>query len=136
MRVYTCGSSGGGDTTPPTVASVKPAAGQTGVSRATNVTVTFSEAMSAGSLNADTVKLVKSGGTTRVPLTMTTSTDTGGRTVLKLDPFGPTTQKLAKSSTYKLTVEGAADADGLAVEDAAGNEMAQDKTSSFKTKRR
>jgi bacillolysin len=136
VRVYTCGSSGGGDTSPPTVASVKPTAGQTGVSRATNVTVTFSEAMGAGSLNADTVYLVKSGGTARVPLTMTTSTDTGGRTVLRLDPFGPTTQKLAKSSTYKLTVEGAADADGLAVEDSANNEMAQDKTSSFKTKRR
>ena len=136
VRVYTCESGGGGDTTPPTVASVKPTAGQTGVSRATNITVTFSEAMNVGSLNADTVKLVKSGGTTSTPLTMTTSTDTGGRTVLKLDPFGPTTQKLGKSATYRLTVEGAADTDGLAVEDTAGNEMVQDKLSSFKTKRR
>ena len=124
------------DTTRPTVASIKPAAGQTGVSRATNITVTFSEAMSPGSLNADTVRLVKSGTTTLVPLTMTTTTDAGGRTVLKLDPFGPTTQKLGKSATYRLTVEGAADADSLAVEDTANNELAQDKLSSFKTKRR
>lgn len=124
------------DTTPPTVVSVKPSAGQTGVSRLTNIIVTFSEEMNVGSLNADTVKLVKSGSTTRIPLTMTTSTDAGRRTVLKLDPFGPTTQKLGKSATYRLTVEGAADTDGLAVEDMANNELAQDKTSSFKTKRR
>ncbi len=100
------------DTTPPTVASVGPAAGQTGVSRLTNVTLTFSEAMNAGTLNADTVRLVRSGSTALISLTMTTTTDAGGRTVLKLDPFGPTTQKLGKSATYKLTVEGAADTDG------------------------
>jgi bacillolysin len=136
VRVYTCGSSGGGDTTPPTVASVKPAAGQTGVSRTTNITVTFSEAMNAGTINADTVRLVKSGSTALIPLTMTTTTDAGGRTVLKLDPFGATAQKLGKSATYKLTIEGAADTDGLAVEDTANNELAQDRNSSFKTKRR
>jgi len=64
------------------------------------------------------------------------STDVSGRTVLKLDPFGPTTQKLGKSSTYKLTVEGAADTDGLAVKDTSNNELAQNKSSSFNTKRR
>jgi hypothetical protein len=38
--------------------------------------------------------------------------------------------------TYKLTVEGANDTDGFAVKDSAGNELAADYVSSFKTKRR
>lgn len=113
-----------------------PPAGKTGVSCLTNITVTFSEEINPATLNADTVRLVKSGGTTRVPLTMTVSTNVGGGDVLKLDPFGPTTRKLGRSATYKLTVEGAADTDGLAVEDLANDELAQDKTSSSKTKRR
>jgi len=136
VRVYTCETPTGSDTTPPTVASVKPASRQTDVSRLTNIAVTFSEAMNAGSLNADTVKLVRSGGTAPIPLTMTTSSDANGRMVLKLDPFGPTTQKLAKGATYKLTVEGAGDGGASAVRDAANNEMARDETSSFKIKRR
>jgi len=43
---------------------------------------------------------------------------------------------LGKSSTYKLTVEGAADTDGLAAKDTSNNELAQNKSSSFNTKRR
>ena len=136
VRVYTCETPTGPDTAPPTVASVKPASGQTGVSRRTNITVRFSEAMNAGSLNADTVRLVRSGGTAPTPLTMRTSFDANGRTVLELDPFGRTTRKLAKGATYGLTVEGDGEAVRFAVRDASNNEMAQNKTSSFKTKRR
>jgi hypothetical protein len=67
---------------------------------------------------------------------MSTSTDGSGRTVLTLDPFGSTTQKLGMKKTYKLTVEGANDTDGFVVKDSAGNELAADYVSSFKTKRR
>jgi VCBS repeat-containing protein len=129
----------GGDTTRPTVFSVDPPQGKTGVPRTNNITVTFSEEMdtSTSSLNANTVRLVKVGTTpTSVPVTITTSTDASGRTVLTLDPFGPTTQKLGKKTTYKLTIEGANDIDGFAVKDLASNELAADYVSSFKTKRR
>jgi len=125
------------DTTPPTVFSVNPSEGQTGVMRTTNITITFSEEMDTSSLNANTVKLVKVGSPpVSIPFTMQTSTDGSGRTVLTLDPFGSTMQKLGKKTTYKLTVEGANDTDGFAVKDLASNELATDYVSSFKTKRR
>lgn len=119
--------------TPPTVISVNPTG--TGVSRTANVTITFSEAMDTSTLNADTVKLTK--GATSVPVEMQVSTDESGRTVLTLDPYGPSaTQKLGRRTTYTVRVEGAADADGQAVKDAAGEELAEDFASTFKTKRR
>ncbi len=65
------------------------------------------------------------------------STDESGRTVLTLDPYGPSSaQKLGKRTTYTIRVEGAADADGFSVKDAAGEELAEDFASTFKTKRR
>jgi hypothetical protein len=45
------------DTTPPTVASFSPAAGATNVSPVANMTVTFSEAMDAATVNGSTVEL-------------------------------------------------------------------------------
>jgi hypothetical protein len=126
--------SGGGDTTAPTVFNVDPSEGKTGVSRTTNITITFSEEMKPSSFDTNTVKLTQ--GSTSIPVTMTPSTDSSGRTVLTLDPFGPTTQKLGKRKTYTVTIEGANDTDGFAVEDLAGNDLAQDKVWTFKTKRR
>ena len=64
---------------------------------------------------------------------MTKSTDGSGRTVLALDPFGSARQKLAASTTYQLTLEGAGDTDNFAVKDLAGNEMVRDNVSSFTT---
>ena len=130
------GGGGGGDTTAPTVFSVNPSEGQTGVSRTTNITVTFSEAMDTSSFDTNTVKLTR--GTTSVPFTMEEpSTDGSGRTVLTLDPFGPTTQKLGKRKTYTVTVEGTNPAgDSFAVKDLAGNDLAEDKVWTFRTKRR
>ena len=120
---------------PPTVFSVNPSEGQTGVSRTTNITVTFSEAMETNSFDENTIKLTR--GTTPIPFTMTTSTDGLGRTVLTLDPFGPTTQKLGKRKTYTVTVEGTNPAgDSFAVKDLAGNDLAEDKVWTFRTKRR
>ncbi len=124
----------GGDTTRPTVFSVDPPQGKTGVPRTNNITVTFSEEMDTSTFDADTVKLTQ--GSTSIPVTMTTSTDSLGRTVLTLDPFGPTTQKLGKKKTYTVRIEGANDVDGFAVKDLASNELAADYVSSFKTKRR
>ena len=128
------GGGGGGDTSPPTVFSVNPSEGQTGVTRTTNITVIFSEAMKTSSFDANTLKLTQ--GTTSIPVTMTTSTDSSGRTLLTLNPFGPTTQKLGKRKTYTVRIEGAGDTDGFTVEDSAGNDLAQDKVWTFKTKRR
>lgn len=58
--------------------------------------------------------------------TMTPRTDSDGGTVLKL----------GRSTAYKVTLEGAADDDDLAVKDTTNNELAQDKNASFKTKQR
>lgn len=113
---------------------MNPSEGKTGVSRTTNITVTFSEAMDTSSFDANTVRLTRE--TTSIPLTMTTSTDGSGRTVLTLDPFGPTTRKLGKRKTCTVTVEGAADTDGFAVQDPAGKDLSQNKIWTFRTKRR
>lgn len=117
--------------------SLIPSDGQTGVSPTSNITVTFPEKMDESTLNNNTVKLVKPGRKpTSIPLTMTKSTDGSGRTVLTLDPYGSAKQKLAGNTTYQLTIEGASSTNGLAVKDLAGNELAQDKVSSFTTARK
>jgi TolB protein len=119
---------------PPTVFSVNPSEGQTGIPRKTNVTITFSEEMDTSTFDANTVKLTR--GTTSIPFTMTTSTDGLGRTILALNPFGSTAQMLGKKKTYTVRIEGAADTDGFTVEDLAGNDLAEDKVWTFRTKRR
>src|SRR5206468_3723000 len=50
-------ANGNPDTTPPTVTAVSPAAGASAVNTATNVTVTFSEAVDATTVNGTTVQL-------------------------------------------------------------------------------
>jgi hypothetical protein len=69
-------SSGGVDTTPPTVTAKSPAAGSTGVSTATAVTARFSEAVQ--NVTGTTVKLKVSGTSTAVPATVAydSATDT------------------------------------------------------------
>lgn len=106
------------DTTAPTVSTRSPSSGQTGVRRATNVTATFSEEMDKATLTKSTVTLVKSGATT--PLTATV-TSTDGKTVT-LDPSA----SLAGRTTYTVKIEGA--------KDLAGNPLATT-TWSFKTRR-
>jgi VCBS repeat-containing protein len=124
------------DTTAPTVFSVNPS-NLTGVLTTTDITVTFSEKMKGDTLNNNTVKLVKPGRkTTSIPVTMAQTTDGSGRTVLTLNPFGSTKQKLSATTTYQLTIEGAGDTDVLAVKDLAGNELVNDYVSSFTTARK
>ena len=93
-----------------------PAADATGVDRTTNVTATFSEDMMASSLNRTTFKLFKKGSTTKIDATV--KYDPNTRTA-KLNPFGSTTTRLARGTTYKAVVTTEA-------KDLAGNRLDQD----------
>jgi hypothetical protein len=64
----TSGSETGGDATPPTVVAKSPAAGATGVSTATDVTATFSEAVQ--NVTGTTFKLRNTSTSTLVPATV------------------------------------------------------------------
>lgn len=88
------------DTTAPTITSIVPASGATGVSPTANVKVTFSEAMSSGTINLNTIDLRTAGGVV-VPATL--SYDAATRTAT-LTPIG----SLAMNATYTLTVRGGA----------------------------
>jgi Bacterial Ig-like domain len=115
-RSFTVSTTQGGDTTPPTVMSTVPTINATRVSPTTNVTVTFSEDMDASSINGTTFKLFKKGSTTK--LAATVSYDPMTRTAT-LNPFGSTTTRLARGTTYKAVVTTGA-------KDLAGNSLDQD----------
>ncbi len=123
-----------GDTTPPTLDvnnDVTPSNGALRVRRITNIRATFSEPMDLDSLKAAgvfTLKNTKTGAMVQ-PTDITLSSD--GKTVT-LDPFGPTTQKLARRTTYEVRIKGGTG--GAA--DVAGNVLATDAVWSFKTGRR
>src|SRR5215204_4709720 len=98
--------------------SVIPKEDATGVDRTTNVTATFSEDMMASSINGTTFKLFKKGSTTKIAATV--SYDPTTRTAT-LDPFGSTTTRLARGTTYKAVVTTGA-------KDLAGNQFDQNPT--------
>ncbi len=102
------------DTTPPTVVSRVPGAGATGVAGTTNLTATFSEAMSAGTINGTTVELRGPGGASVSALV---SYNAAQRKVT-IDPVRP----LQASTTYTATIKGGANG----VTDLAGNPLAAD----------
>ena len=108
------------DTTAPTVTGTSPAAGATGAAVSTNVTATFSEAMNASTINADTFTL-KTGPTT---VTAAVSLNSTGNTAT----LNPGTD-LAAGTTYTATIKGGS----TGVKDAAGNALASDKTWTFTT---
>ncbi|MHA7264724.1 Ig-like domain-containing protein [Arthrobacter sp. TMN-37] len=112
------GGTGGGDTTPPTVTTVSPTAGATGVAVGTNVTGTFSEAMTASTITPSTFTLTT--GTTTVPAAVTYSGN-----VATLNPSAD----LAAGTTYTATIKGGTSG----VKDAAGNALASDRTWTFTT---
>jgi hypothetical protein len=112
-----------GDTTPPTVASVQPSAGATGVSVAAGVSATFSEGMSAASINTTTFEL-RDGEGNLVPGAVTYNAGTQAAT------FTPGAA-LEFGTTYTATVQGGAS--DPRVKDAAGNALAADHTWSFTT---
>ncbi len=70
----------GGDTTPPTVSSVSPLSGSTGVALDSAVSVTFSEAMTNSTLNTTTVKLAKTSGNVAISGFVTVSGNTATMT--------------------------------------------------------
>ncbi len=103
-----------GDTTPPTVTTVVPANGATGVATNTTVAVTFSEVINTATVTA--ASFTVSGGATG-PITFS-----GGNTIATLTPSAP----LSLNTTYTVTVT-------TAVQDTSGNAMAALFTSTFTT---
>jgi Domain of unknown function (DUF4082)/Bacterial Ig-like domain/Fibronectin type III domain len=96
-----------GDTVPPTVGSSSVANGATNVDPTTTLTVTFSEAMDASTLNATTVQLRDpAGALIAASVTYNASTKT-----VSLDPASP----LAANTAYTLTIIGAKDQAGNAL---------------------
>jgi hypothetical protein len=106
------------DTTRPTISSVSPSAGATGVSTVSQVTVTFSEAMNSSTITAGTVYLrTSSNATVSASVSYSSATNTA-----ILTP----TNSLGNSSSYTATVT-------TDVRDVAGNAMATAYSWSFTT---
>jgi hypothetical protein len=106
------------DPTPPTVVSVDPTAGATGVSVGTAVTVTFSEPMNAATVNGSTITLQDGSG---AGVAATVSYNAGSFAAV-LTPNSP----LATLSTYTVGVS-------TGVKDEAGNALAVAFSSVFTT---
>lgn len=106
------------DTTPPTVTSISPANGATGVSQSATASATFSEPMNPSTITTASVVL-RNGTGAVVPATVTYNSSTR---VATLTPTSP----LAASSGYTATIT-------TDVKDISGNALAADQTSSFTT---
>jgi len=111
-----------GDTTPPTVTTVAPPNGATGVAPATNVEATFSEAMIDLSINGSTFRVVQAVSGKLVEAQVTYDPATKKAT---LDPYAD----LGTATKYTATVKGG----GGGVKDLAGNPMRNNVTWSFTT---
>jgi N,N-dimethylformamidase beta subunit-like, C-terminal/Concanavalin A-like lectin/glucanases superfamily/Bacterial Ig-like domain/Bacterial Ig domain/Calx-beta domain len=112
---------GGADTTAPTVSSVAPANGATGVLTDTNVTATFSESVNPTTVTTSTFEL-RDSANALVPATVSYNSSTSTAT---LDP----SSTLAWGATYTARVKGGSSG----VKDSAGNALAADFTWSFTT---
>jgi hypothetical protein len=111
------------DTTAPTITARVPAVSATGVSRTAPVTVTFSEAMDAATINTNSIELRTSGGA------LVTSTLSYNATtfVATLTPSAT----LAASTTYTVNVKGGST--DPRVKDTAGNALAATSSWNFTT---
>ena len=107
------------DDTPPTVTAVSPANGATAVNPNTAVSITFSEAMDASTINGTTIslKLTSSGASVTGTVAYNTTTH--------IATFTPATA-LANSANYTVTVT-------TGVKDLAGNAMSAAFQSTFTT---
>lgn len=112
------------DTTAPTVTATSPASGATSVSRTANVTVTFSEAMDATTLNTTTLELRDPGNA--LVASVVTWDAANRRATLNPNPT------LGAVTTYTVVVRGGT-ADPR-VKDVAGNAMAAERRWTFKTR--
>ncbi len=106
------------DVTPPTVTSINPAGGAANVSAGTAVTISFSEALNAATVNATNVSL-RTGAGTVVPTTVTYNAANHTAT---LTPGAA----LNYSTVYTVWITGG-------VTDVAGNALSATVTSSFTT---
>ena len=112
------------DTTAPTVSSIAPASGSTGVSRSTTVRATFNEDMNASTINTTTFILVRNSTGVEVTATVTYSPTTRQATLAP-------SSTLAASATYTATVRGGTT--DPRVKDVAGNALATNRVWSFTT---
>ena len=97
---FTTASSSGGDTTPPTVEAVLPPNDAPAVSTGTRLTVTFSEAMTASTINTGTIELRNASNN----LVSAAVTYDGAANRATVTP----NSSLAVSSVYTATVKGGA----------------------------
>jgi len=111
------------DTVPPTVTTVSPLSGATGVGAMSNVVATFSEPLAAATMNSTTFELRTSAGAV-VAATLAYDATTK---VATLDP----TNSLAAASTYTVRLKGGPS--DPRVTDVAGNSLAADVVWSFTT---
>jgi hypothetical protein len=107
------------DNTPPTVTSVSPVGGTTGVGTGINITATFSEAISSSSVTNSTFQL-RDAGNNLVSATVSTLTNQ-----ITLTP----TSALSASTVYTATITGGVSG----VKDLAGNALANNYSWSFAT---
>jgi methionine-rich copper-binding protein CopC len=112
------------DTTSPTVTSTSPIGAATGISRTANITVTFSEAMTATTINAATIELRTPAGV--VVASVVSYNATNRRATLNPNPT------LSALTTYTVLVRGGAN--DPRVQDAAGNALAADRVWTFTTR--
>jgi Domain of unknown function (DUF4082)/Bacterial Ig-like domain/Bacterial Ig domain len=109
------------DLTPPTITARSPAIGATGVSRTANMTVTFSEVMSASTIGAATFEL-------RDPANNLVAAAVSYNSTTRVATLNPT-PTLAALTTYTVRVLGGA----AGVKDATGNALAATVTWTFTT---
>jgi len=109
------------DTTPPTLTTMSPLGGATGVSTSASVTATFSEAMDATTITQATMAL-RDGNNAVVAATVSYNAATLTATLTPTTP-------LANVATYTVTVMGGASG----VKDTAGNALLNNVTWSFTT---
>ena len=113
-------ATGCADTTPPTVSSISPADGQTGVSASGSISVTFSEAMNIGSVTVNTdnttcygsLALSSDNFSTCVKMSSSKTNSNANKTLT----FRASPDSVLRDTTYKIRVT-------TAVEDASGNSM-------------
>jgi hypothetical protein len=109
------------DIMPPTVTSVTPVNGATGVLVSATATAIFNEAMDATTINSSTIELRNASSTL---ITAAVSYNTGTKTAT-ITPSAA----LANSAVYTVTIKGGASG----VKDAAGNPLASNYSWSFTT---
>ena len=112
------------DTTPPTVTAISPINAATGISRTANITVTFSEAMNAATINPTTIELRTPEGA--MVASAVSYSATNRRATLNPNPT------LAALTTYTVIVRGGVT--DPRVKDTAGNSLATERVWTFTTR--